>query len=106
MGHDVFSPQERQRSQGVYAYHKDSDTKLELERVNKISELPVELVHSSLSALEQIGNLMDKIAKTEHPKRSGTHCSKPHEISAKRIVSIEFVWWRTAEHATTVSAGI
>ena len=81
MGHDVFFPGS---DTGIkeYAYHEGSDTKLELARVNGVFELPVKLVpykqssskssntgpHSSLSAMQQIGNLMDKFAKTEHSK--------------------------------------
>ena len=70
MGQDVFFP------------WSDRGMKLELERVDGEFESPVELVPhkqilskssntsacSSLSALEQIGNLMDNLAKTEHPK--------------------------------------
>ena len=81
MGHDVFFPRS-DRGVKAYAYHEGSGTKLVLERVSGVFELPVELVpykrttsksnntsaYFSLSALEQIGNLMDKIAKTEHPK--------------------------------------
>ena len=80
MGHDVHFPRS-DKGIKAYAYHDNSDTKLELERVNGVSELLVELVsykqinsksnntgaYSSLSALEQTGNLKDKLARTEHP---------------------------------------
>ena len=81
MGHDVFFPSS-DRGIKAYAYHESSGTKLELETVNGVSEFPVELVpykrttskasntgaSSSLSAPEQLGSLMKKIGKTEHPK--------------------------------------
>ena len=82
--HDVFFPRS-DRGIKVYAYHEGSDTKLELEMVNGVFELPVELVpykqiksksnnirtYSSFSAIEQIRSVMHKIAKTEHPKVIG-----------------------------------
>ena len=43
MGHDVFFPRS-DRGIKAYAYHEGSGTKLELERVNGVFELPVELV--------------------------------------------------------------
>ena len=42
MGHDVFFPRS-DRGIRAYAYHKSSGTKLELERVNGVSELPSNL---------------------------------------------------------------
>ena len=80
MGHDVFFPRSDRRIK-AYAYHGGIGTKLELERANGVFELPVELVpykrttskasntgaSSSLSAPEQLGSLMKKIGKTEHP---------------------------------------
>ena len=67
MGHDVFFPRS-DRGIKAYAFHESSGTKLELERVYGVFELPVEIVpysqstsknrtsgpYSSLSALEQI----------------------------------------------------
>ena len=61
------------------AHHEGSGAKLELERVNGVFELPVEPVpysqstsknsnsgtYSALSALEQINDMMVKIAKAE-----------------------------------------
>ena len=84
MGRDCVVFEERQRNRGVYAYHEGSDTKLELERVDGVFDLQVELVpykeinaksistgpYSSLSALQQTGNLMGMIAKTEHPEHA------------------------------------
>ena len=81
MGHDVFFPRS-DRGVKAYACHGGSGTKLELERVNGVFELPVELVpykrttsksnntgaSSSFSAPEQLGSLMKKSGKTEHPK--------------------------------------
>ena len=81
MGHDVFFPRS-DRGIKAYAYHEGSGTKLELETVNGVFELPVELVpykrttsksnntgaSSSPSVPEQLGSLMKKIGKTEHPK--------------------------------------
>ena len=81
MGRDVFLPR-RDRGIKAYAYNEGSGTKLEFERVNGVFELPVELIpyerstskssntkaYSSLSAIEQIGSLMHKIASAEHPK--------------------------------------
>ena len=43
MGHDVFFSR-NDRGIKAYAYHAGSGTKLELERVNGVFELPVELV--------------------------------------------------------------
>ena len=43
MGHDVVFPRS-DRGIKAYAYHEGSDTKLELERVNGVFELPFELV--------------------------------------------------------------
>ena len=81
MGHDVFYP----RSDGgikAYTYHESSGTKLELERVNRVFELPIEIVpysqstsknstsgpYSSLSALEQIKDMMVRVAiMMDHP---------------------------------------
>ena len=69
MGHDVFFPRS-DRGIKAYAYHESSGTKLELERVNGVFELPVELVpsknstsgsYSSLSALEQIEDMMVRV---------------------------------------------
>ena len=81
MGHDVFFPRS-DRGNKAYACHAGSGTKLELERANGVFELPVEPVpykrttskssntgaSSSFSAREQLGSLMKKIGKTEHPK--------------------------------------
>ena len=78
MGHDVVFPRS-DRGIKAYAYHEDSDTKLEVERANVVFELLVQLVpykqtdpksestspYSSLPALEQIGNVMDNIAQTD-----------------------------------------
>ena len=38
MGHDVFAPRS-DKGIKAYAFHEDSDTKLELERVNGVLEL-------------------------------------------------------------------
>ena len=65
----------------AYAYHESSGTKLELERVTGVFELPVELVpysqstsknstsgpYSSLSALEQIKDMMVRVMIVAHP---------------------------------------
>ena len=81
MGHDVFFPRS-DRHIKAYAYHEGSGTKLELERANGVLELPVELVpnsqstsknstsgpYSSLSALEQIEEMMVRVATVDHPK--------------------------------------
>ena len=48
MGHDVFFPWNH-RGIKAYAYHESSGTKLELERVIRVFELPVELVPYSQS---------------------------------------------------------
>ena len=80
MGHDVFFSRS-DRNIKAYAYHKGSGTKLELERVIGVFELPVELVPygqsvskngtsgpcSSLSALEQIEDMMVRVATVDHP---------------------------------------
>ena len=80
MGHDVFFPRS-DRGIKAYAYHESSGTKLELERVNGVFELPVELVpysqstlkngtsgsYSSLSVLEQIKDVMVRVMIVDHP---------------------------------------
>ena len=80
MGHDVFFPRS-DRGIKAYAYHESSGTKLELERVNGVFELPVEIVpysqstsknstsgpYSSLSALEQIKDMMVRAMIVDHP---------------------------------------
>ena len=80
MGHDVFFPRSDRGIKGC-AYHEGSGTKLELERVSGVFELPVELVpcshstsknitsdtYSSLLALEQIGDMVVRIATADHP---------------------------------------
>ena len=73
MGHDVFFSRS-DRGIKAYAYHEGSGTKLELETVNGVFELPVELVpykrttskssntgaSSSPSVPQQLGSLMKK----------------------------------------------
>ena len=68
----MSSSQRSDRGIKAYAYHESSGTKLELERVNGVFELPVEFVpyskstskngtsgsYSSLSALEQIKDMI------------------------------------------------
>ena len=80
MGHDVFFPRSN-RSIKAYAYHESSGTRLELERVDGVFELPVESVpysqstlknstsgsYSSLSALEQIKDMMVRVTIVDHP---------------------------------------
>ena len=80
MGHGVFFPRS-DRGIKAYAYHKSSGTKLEIERVNGVFELPVEIVpysqstsknstsgpYSSLSALEQISDMMVRAMIVDHP---------------------------------------
>ena len=80
MGRDVFFPRS-DRGIKAYAYHESSGTKLELERVNGVFELPVEIVpysqstsknntsgsYSSLSALEQIKDMMVRSTIVDHP---------------------------------------
>ena len=80
MGPDVFFPRS-DRGTKAYAYHESSGTKVELERVNGVFELPVELVpysqstskngtsgsYSSLSALEQIKDVMVRVMIVDHP---------------------------------------
>ena len=80
MGHDVFFPRS-ERSITAYAYHESSCKKLELERVNGVFELPVEHdpysqstsknstsgSYSSLSALEQIKDMMVRAKILDHP---------------------------------------
>ena len=82
-----------------------SGTKLDLERVNGVSELPVELVpykrttsksnntgaSSSFSAPEQLGSLMKKVGRPSTQSDRGVPCSRSHGIQAKWIVSIELV---------------
>ena len=91
MGHDVFFPRS-DRGIKAYAYHESSGTKLELERVNGVFELPVELVphtqstskkstsgsYSSLSALEQIRDMMVRAMIVDHQTDRGVRCSKSH----------------------------
>ena len=48
MGHDVFFPRS-DRGIKAYAYHENSGTKLELERVNGVFELPVKIFPYSQS---------------------------------------------------------
>ena len=48
MGHDVFFPRS-DRGIKAYAYHESTGTKLELERVDGVFELPVEFVPDSQS---------------------------------------------------------
>ena len=80
VGHDVFFPRS-DRGIKAFAYHETSGTKLELERVNGVFELPVEIVpysqstskngtsgsYFSLSALEQIKDMMVKVMTVDHP---------------------------------------
>ena len=80
MGHDVFFSRSV-RGICAYAYHESSGAKLELERVNGVFELPPELVpysqstlknstsgsYSSLSALEQIKDMMLRVMIVDHP---------------------------------------
>ena len=80
MGHDVFFPRSDRGIQ-AYAYHESRGTKLVLERVIGVFELPVELVpysqstlknstsgsYSSLSALEQIKDMMVRVMTVDHP---------------------------------------
>ena len=94
MGHDCVVSEEQQRNQGVYAYHEGSDTKLEYERVNGVIDLLVELVsykqinskstntgpYSSLTALEQNGNVMDKSRRQTTKSDRSMQCSTSHEI--------------------------
>ena len=80
MGHDVFFPRS-DRSIKAYAYHESCGTKLELEEVNGVFELPVEIVpysqstsknstsgpYFSLSALEQIKEVVVRAMIVDHP---------------------------------------
>ena len=77
MGHDVSFPRS-DRGIKAYAYHQSNGTKLELERVNGVFELPVGLVpysqstsknstSSSYSALEQIKDMMVSVMIVDHP---------------------------------------
>ena len=80
MVHDVFFPWS-DRGIKAHAYHEGSGTKLQPKRMNGVFELPARLVlssqstsknnnsgtFSSLSALEQIEDMMVKIAKGELP---------------------------------------
>ena len=80
MGHDVFFPRS-DRVIKAYAYHESSGTKLEIERVNGVFELPVKSVphsqstsrngtsgpYSSPSALEQIKDMMVRVMIVDHP---------------------------------------
>ena len=89
MGHDVFFPRS-DRGIKAYAYHGGSGTKLELERVNGVFELPVELApykrttskssntgaSSSPSAPEQLGSLMKKLGRQSTQSDRGTQCSE------------------------------
>ena len=63
--------QESDRNIKAYPYDEGSGTKLELESVNGVFELPVELVPysqcSSLSALEQIKEVMVRAPIVDHP---------------------------------------
>ena len=80
LGFDVFFPRS-DRGIKACAYHESSGTKLELERVTGVFELPVQLVpytqstaknstsgsYSSLSALEQIKDMMVRVIIVDHP---------------------------------------
>ena len=80
MGHNVFFPRSDTNIK-AYAHHEGSGTMLDLERVNGVVELPVELVPyslstskngtpgscSSLSALEQIKEMMVRAASVDNP---------------------------------------
>ena len=84
IGHDVFFPRS-DRCSKAFAHHESSGTKLELERVNGVFGLPVELVpysqstsknstsgsYFSLSALEQIKDMMVRIMIVDHPNCPG-----------------------------------
>ena len=84
MGHDVFFPRS-DRGIKAYAHHESSGTKLELERVSGVFELPVEIVpysqstskngtsgpYASLSALEQIKDMMVRVMIVDHPNLPG-----------------------------------
>ena len=78
--HDVFFARS-DRGIKAYAYHETRCTKLELERVNGVFELPVEIVpysqstsknstsgpYSSLSDLDQIKDIMVRAVIVDHP---------------------------------------
>ena len=76
MGHHVLFTRSDKGIE-AHAYHEGSGTKLELERANGVSELPVELapdswssisgIYSSPSALEQIEDMRINIVKAERP---------------------------------------
>ena len=72
MGNGVFFPRSDRGIQ-AYAYHGSIGTKLELERVNGVFELPVSLFQKSGRILCTLSTRAarkpdEKIGKTEHPK--------------------------------------
>ena len=87
--HDVFFPKS-DRNIHPCAYHQGNGTKLELERANDVFEIPVEHVpcskstsknstsgpYSSLSALEQIEEIMCQLRFWTTQTDGGVQCIK------------------------------